>query len=99
MPRRPRVFVAGAIYHVYCRTARHERILADAGEAQALLDIVRDVRDRDGFAILACSPMPSHYQLAPRFTVVARGKSGTRSLSEKPTKAPVAMAPACKAAE
>ncbi len=25
MPRRARVFVEGAAYHVYCRTARHER--------------------------------------------------------------------------
>ena len=66
MPRRPRVFVAGAIYHVYCRTARQERIFADAREAQALLDILRDVRDRDGLAILAWSLMPTHYHLALR---------------------------------
>ncbi|MGQ9752101.1 MAG: transposase [Thermoanaerobaculaceae bacterium] len=51
---------------MYCRTARHERIFADAREAQALLDIFRDLRDRDGFAILAWSVMPTHYHLALR---------------------------------
>lgn len=66
MPRRPRVFIAGAIYHVYCRTARHEPILADAREAQALLEILRDVRNRDGFAIFAWSLMPTNYHFALR---------------------------------
>lgn len=66
MPQRPRVLVVGVIYHVYCHTARHEPIFADAREAQALLEILRDVRNRDGFAILDWSLMPTNYHLALR---------------------------------
>lgn len=31
MPRRPRLFVPGAIYHVYCRVARGETVFDDPG--------------------------------------------------------------------
>ena len=33
MPRRARVFVSGATYHVYSRVARGERVFSDPGEA------------------------------------------------------------------
>ena len=35
MPRRARVFVSGAVYHVCCRVARGERVFPDAGKAAA----------------------------------------------------------------
>jgi hypothetical protein len=35
MPRRPRVFVSGAVYHVYCRVARGEPVFSGAREAAA----------------------------------------------------------------
>jgi len=34
MPRRPRVFLAGASYHVYCRVARGERVLRTRARPQ-----------------------------------------------------------------
>ena len=33
MPRRPRLFVPGAIYHVYCRVARGEFVFDEHDEA------------------------------------------------------------------
>jgi hypothetical protein len=38
MPRKPRLFVLGAAHHVYCRTARGERVFADAHVVRAFLD-------------------------------------------------------------
>jgi REP element-mobilizing transposase RayT len=66
VPRRPRVFVDGAIYHVYCRTARGERVFSDPSEASCFLEIVRDVKERDGFVVLAWCVMPTHYHLVLR---------------------------------
>jgi REP element-mobilizing transposase RayT len=53
MPRPPRVFVEGGIYHVYNRVARGERVFAEDQEAARLLDAMRDARDRDGLIVLA----------------------------------------------
>jgi hypothetical protein len=33
MPRKPRLFVPGAIYHVYCRVARGEFVFDEHDEA------------------------------------------------------------------
>ena len=43
MPRRPRVFVSGAVYHVYCRVARCEPVFSGAREAAALVGVIRGV--------------------------------------------------------
>ena len=48
MPRRPRVFVSGATYHVYSRVARGERVFGDPREAAALVEILRAVRREHG---------------------------------------------------
>lgn len=66
MPRRPRVFVNGALYHVYCRVARGEPVFAEREEARRFVSVVGEVRDRDGFAILAWCLMSNHYHLALR---------------------------------
>ncbi len=75
MPRRPRVFVAGAIYHVYCRTARRERVFAARGEAERFVALVRGTRDRDGFAVLAWCLMPTHVHLVLRTAEVPLWRS------------------------
>jgi REP element-mobilizing transposase RayT len=41
-------------------------VFADADEALGLVDQIRDVRSRDGFAVLAWCVMPTHYHLALR---------------------------------
>ena len=66
MPRRPRVFVDGAIYHVYCRFAHGARVFGSAEEAERFLAIVREVKRSDGLSILAWCLMPTHYHLAVR---------------------------------
>jgi len=66
MPRPPRVFVEGGIYHVYNRMTRGERVFAGDQEAGLLLDAMRDARDRDGFIVLAWCIMGNHYHSAVR---------------------------------
>ena len=66
MPRRPRVFVDGAIYHVYCRFAHGARVFVSPEEAVRFLAIVREVKRSDGLSILAWCLMPTHYHLAVR---------------------------------
>ena len=68
MPRAPRVFVEGGIYHVYNRVTRGERVFADDGEAQRLVDVMREVKQRDGLVVLAWCVMSNHYHLAVRCT-------------------------------
>ena len=66
MPRRARVFVAGATYHVYSRVARGERVFTDAREAAALVEVVREVSRGHGLSVLAWCVMATHYHLAVR---------------------------------
>jgi hypothetical protein len=47
MPRHPRLFVPGAIYHVYCRIARGEFVFEDDHEAIEFIEALRRVRDLD----------------------------------------------------
>jgi REP element-mobilizing transposase RayT len=66
MPRRPRVFVSGAVYHVYCRVARGEPVFSDAREAAALVGVIREVTREHGLSVLAWCVMATHYHLAVR---------------------------------
>jgi len=63
MPRKPRLFVPGASYHVYCRVARGEDVFSDSREAKAFVQTLRDVKRRDGFLVLAWCLMSNHYHL------------------------------------
>jgi len=66
MPRRARVFVAGATYHVYCRTAHGEPALAEPAEAADLVEVIREVKREHGISVLAWCVMATHYHLAVR---------------------------------
>jgi len=66
MPRRPRIFVEGGIYHVYNRFARGAELFADPDEAIEFLEILGKARDRDGLTIFAWTLMANHYHLAVR---------------------------------
>ncbi len=66
MPRSPRVFLEGGVYHVYNRVTRGERVFGEDHEALFLLDTMRKVRERDGFIVLAWCIMGNHYHLAVR---------------------------------
>jgi len=47
MARKPRLFVPGATYHVYCRVARGEFVFDDPYEAEEFVEKVREIRDSD----------------------------------------------------
>jgi len=66
MPRRPRAFVEGGIYHLYNRFARGAELFSEPEEAIEFVEIVRKARDRDGLRIFAWTLMPSHYHMAVR---------------------------------
>jgi REP element-mobilizing transposase RayT len=66
MPRKARLFIPHAIYHVYCRTARGERVFDCAEEAAHFVETVRWVRDTDGFRVFAWCLMGNHYHLILR---------------------------------
>ena len=75
MPRSPRVFLEGGVYHVYNRVTRGEKVFGDDHEALFLLDTIREVRDRDGFIVLAWCIMGNHYHLAVRCATVPLWRS------------------------
>lgn len=66
MPRRSRVFVSGATYHVYSRVARGESVFSDPREAAALVEVIREVTREHGLSVLAWCLMATHYHLAVR---------------------------------
>lgn len=63
MPRHPRLFIPGATYHVYCRVARGEFVFDDDHEAIEFVETLREVRDLDGWSVLAWCLMGNHYHL------------------------------------
>ena len=52
MPRRPRVVVEGGVYHVYNRVASGEAVLGEAEEARRFVELIREVKRRDGWTRL-----------------------------------------------
>ena len=75
MPRKPRVFIEGGIYHVYCRTSRGEAVFVDEAEAAAFVDVFQRVKDRDGLVLFAWALMSNHYHLALRTAEVPLWRS------------------------
>ncbi len=78
MPRKPCLFVPGAIYHVYCRVARGEFVFDDPQEAEEFVDVVRFVRDLDGWSLLAWCLMGNHYHLVTETASVPLWRSMAR---------------------
>ncbi len=70
MPRNPRVFVEGGIYHVYNRFASGEAVFADPEEALEFVEFLRFVKSRDDWTVFAWSLMSNHYHLAIRSSAV-----------------------------
>ncbi|NOZ78705.1 MAG: hypothetical protein GXP48_05910 [Acidobacteria bacterium] len=66
MGRKPRILVPGAVYHVYNRVSSGERVFESPGVAERFLGILRDVKGRDGWTVLAWCLMSSHYHLVVR---------------------------------
>ena len=75
MPRRPRVFVEGLVYHVYNRAGRGEAPFKLEDEALRFWSLLHEVKKRDGLAVLAWCIMPNHYHLAVRTASVPLWRS------------------------
>jgi REP element-mobilizing transposase RayT len=63
MPRHHRLFLPGAIYHVFCRVSRGEFVFDDESEAIQFIEVLRKVRDLDGWTVFAWCLMGNHYHL------------------------------------
>ena len=70
MPRCRRVFVEGGLYHVYNRFARGESVFADPEEAIEFVDLLREVKRRDGLTVFAWALLSNHYHIALRTSAV-----------------------------
>ena len=51
------------MYHVYSRVTRREPVLREAASAELWMDVLRDIKLRDGFVVYAWCLMPSHHHL------------------------------------
>ncbi|MCD4748009.1 MAG: transposase [Thermoanaerobaculales bacterium] len=66
MPRAPRILIEGGLYHVYNRFARGEEVFAESEEAIEFLDLLRELKKRDGLQVFAWSLLSKHFHLAVR---------------------------------
>jgi REP element-mobilizing transposase RayT len=75
MPRKPRVEIDGGVYHVYNRVASGEALFSNPEEAARLVELIRKVKERDGWTVFAWCVMPNHFHLCLRTSSVplARG--------------------------
>ena len=75
MPRFPRMLVEGGVHHVYNRFARGEPVFEGAWEVRRFLSLVGEVKERDGFVILAWSVLSNHFHVALRTGPVPLSRS------------------------
>ncbi len=75
MGRRPRILLAGGIYHVYNRVSRGEHVFRDEGEADRFEALLAATKKRDDFQILAWCVMSNHYHLAVQMGEVSLSRS------------------------
>ena len=82
MPRHPRLFIPGGIYHIYCRVTRGEFVFDDPMEAEEFVLAVREVRDLHGWRIFAWTLMGNHYHLIVQTGVIPLWRSMLRLQSD-----------------
>lgn len=75
MARRPRIEVAGGIYHVYNRVGSGESVFSNSDEATTFLEIVREVKKRDGWTLFAWCLMSNHFHLVLRTATIPLWRS------------------------
>ena len=81
MARRPRIVVAGGLYHVYNRVASGEAVFSDGNEARDFVELIRYVKKRDSWKVLAWCVMSSHFHIVLRTATVPlwRGMHGVQN--------------------
>lgn len=70
MPRQRRMLVEGGLYHVYNRFARGESVFADPEEAAEFVELLREVKKRDGLTVFAWALLSNHYHIAVRTSAI-----------------------------
>jgi REP element-mobilizing transposase RayT len=75
MGRRPRILLAGGIYHVYNRVSRGAHVFRDESEADRFEALLAATKKRDDFQVLAWCLMSNHYHLALRMGEVSLSRS------------------------
>ena len=75
MGRRPRILLAGGIYHVFNRVSRGAHVFRDEAEADRFEALLASTKKRDDFQILAWCVMLNHYHLAVRMGEVSLSRS------------------------
>ena len=78
MPRKPRLFISGATYHVYSRVARGEFAFDDPYEAEEFVETVRHVGDLHNWRVLAWCLMGNHYHLVVKTSAIPLWRSMQR---------------------
>lgn len=66
MPRQPRIFIDGAMYHVYNRLSRGGRDFKHRDQAHAFVTEMIRVKARDRLIVYAWCLLPTHYHLLVR---------------------------------
>ncbi len=70
MPRPPRTFVPGALYHVYNRISSGEAVFSEKANAEKLIELMREAKETGGWTIFAWCLMANHYHLVLRTSEV-----------------------------
>jgi putative transposase len=66
MPRKPRLFVSGGFYHVYCKTHRSEERFSNPRAADSFMDAAAEVALAHQLKVLGFALMSNHYHLVVR---------------------------------
>ena len=85
MSRPRRIFVEGAVYHVYNRITRGEAVFAEEDEAARFVSQLREVKERDKLTVFAWVLMSNHYHLAVRTGPISLDRP-LRSLQQRITR-------------
>ena len=70
MVRRARIEVEGGLCHVHNRVSSGESIFSDPKEAIGFIEIIREMKTPDGWAVLAWCVPSDHYHLVIRTATV-----------------------------
>lgn len=85
MSRPNRIFFAGAVYHVYNRLARGERVFDDEFEARRFKELLAEISMRDGLTVFAWALLGNHWHIALRVSEVPLERP-IRSLQQRITR-------------
>jgi REP element-mobilizing transposase RayT len=75
MPRKPRVFIEGALYHIYNRSSHEVSVFEEAGVGDRFAEILADELKGDGHTVYAWVVMGNHYHVVLRRSAVTLART------------------------